>query len=141
MDGMPCLDVDFEPRKTTASYNRNPRISCRTPPMTVGWKSFEVYAARQSESILGNCNGTAKCERMRAECRVGSYGADGEWCLSCPRGASCAGSLAEPIAKKEWWLQNSTREVDCPAADSPEAAELDRCARVCASARTYRAGV
>ena len=123
--GEPCADVTFHPRKTTASYSRNPYLSCRTPNMVVGWKDFVVHAALQSDEVLGACNGTAKCERMRTECEVGSYGQEGEWCLSCPRGATCGGSTAEPIAKKEWWLQNGTMEDDCPAAGSPEAVELD----------------
>ena len=123
INGEPCADLEYVPRRTTPSYSKAPQLRCRTPPMVVGWKDFEVHTARQTDAVRGSCNGTAKCELMRTECEAGSYGEEGEWCLPCPRGARCVGALTAPVSKKEWWMQNGTAE-DCPAADSAEAEEL-----------------
>jgi hypothetical protein len=40
---------------------------------------------------------------VRAECLPDFYGRDGERCMACPEGGSCAGGKAEPVAIKGYF--------------------------------------
>jgi hypothetical protein len=104
-----------------------PFITCISPnedtsgAQRVGWKKIELTVALQTVEYLPDCvqeinifnstsdkwmtvNSTACGNKLRAECKEGFFGADGEFCQECSPGMICdLANIATPDSRAGWW--------------------------------------
>jgi hypothetical protein len=99
-----------------------PFITCTSPEnQFVGWKTITLKVALQTVTYLPNCTqeievlnatsgkyikviSTACGNKLRAECKEGYFGADGETCHQCDQGMVCdIANIATPDSKNGWW--------------------------------------
>ncbi len=82
--GVKCLAV---------SWQSDSALTCLfAEELDVGWHNVTVWV-RDDESPPTNVS-------VRAECLPSFYARDGERCMPCPEGSTCAGGMTEPVAIK-----------------------------------------
>lgn len=102
INGQECLEAQRE-LALGASVLR-----CTTQPTVVGPQNVTIVVAGQTGFLA------AETGAFYTTCRRDYYGRVSEVCLSCPRGATCAGDDAEPRAVEGWYNLNGTEETCAP---------------------------
>lgn len=94
VSGKPCAAATWV---RDATYNYEAYIRCQTPRDVAGWKNVTLSVAKQTARVDAD-------ERVfKTQCKRGWYGRDGEQCLPCTQGATCAGEGAEPVSDAGWF--------------------------------------
>ncbi|KAA0146769.1 hypothetical protein FNF29_07834 [Cafeteria roenbergensis] len=113
--GIPCSEQAWNRDGTLGG---RPYLTCAVPWDTAGAKNVTAAVALQNAAPW-----MAEDRLFATACSPGAYGTDGEFCLQCPAGASCAGDSADPVALPGWFdvrpgiLANDTDKEDdllCP---------------------------
>ncbi|KAA0146407.1 hypothetical protein FNF31_07794 [Cafeteria roenbergensis] len=113
--GIPCSEQAWNRDGTLGG---RPYLTCAVPWDTAGAKNVTAAVALQTAAPW-----MAEDRLFATACSPGAYGTDGEFCLQCPAGASCAGDSADPVALPGWFdvrpgiLANDTDKEDdllCP---------------------------
>lgn len=99
-----CAEATWQVDERGIENNGRPYVTCKVPPVLVGFHNITITAANQTTHI------SHWAELAESICTLDYYGQVGELCLPCPRGAICKGAYAEPYSEPAWWKLNITAE-------------------------------